>query len=373
MRKLGLITLIGGAMMLAGLLAAQSTQSTPPQQTAPTPPAQQGDYGIVVHVTNIVAPVKVFDSEGNMVNGIKGEDFHLFDNKEEQNIRVDEHYIPISMVIAIQCNGEVDHILPQINRIGNLIGPMMLGAQGEAAVIAFDHRIRTLQDFTSDPDKISDAIKKIHSGSMSAALVDAVDAGEHMLRNRPRDRQKIILLISETRDQGSINRGRETLYNLQLSNVSVYQVTVSRIMGKLTETPPDPRPDPIMTTAHPMPPIVPATPTTVMQTYGTEGNSVSFIPLFVELFQDAKGIFKAPAAQMFTKGTGGAQFGFYRGRGLEDAIQRMSEELHSQYMLTYSPTNKDEGGWHTISVTVSSHGKVKAETRPGYWIAADFR
>lgn len=369
MRKLGVLMMVFGTMLLGGLLIAQSTQQAtpPPPSTTPVP---RSDFE--VHVTNIFAPVKVFDSEGNLVTGIKPEEFHLYDNKEEQNIRVDEAYIPISMVIAIQCNGEVDQILPKVQRIGNMIGPIMLGAQGEAAVIAFDHRLRTLQDFTSDPDKITAAVKKVHSGSQAAALVDAVDLSEHMLRNRDKNRQKIILLISETRDNGSVNRGREILHDLQTGNVTVYQITMSRILGKLTETP-DIRPDPFPTTSHPMPSMVPATPTTVMQTYGTEGNSANFIPLFVELFRDAKGIFKAPPAQVFTKGTGGAQFSFYRGKGLEDAIQQMSQELHMQYMLTYSPNNKDEGGWHSIRVEVSGHGKVHAETKPGYWIAADFR
>jgi VWFA-related protein len=260
-----------------------------------------------------------------------------------------------------------------VNKIGNLIAPLMLGSMGEAAVIKFDHRIVTMQDFTSDSDKFSAAIKKIHSGSQSAALIDAVDAGEHMLRNRPKDRQKIILLISETRDNGSINRGRETLEALQVGNVSVYQVTMSRILGKLTGTPDTPRPDNLPPAMHPMPSNVPATPNTVMQTYGTEGDRAEFLPLLIEIFRDAKAIFKAPPAEIFVKGTGGAQFAFYKNHGLEDAIQAMGEELHSQYMLSYSPNNKEEGGWHTITVDVSGHGRVDAKTRPGYWIAADYR
>jgi VWFA-related protein len=365
--------------LFCGWLAAQpqpKSASPPPSPTTPeiTQPKGDDDVRFYSKVTNILAPTKVFDPDGNMINNVRGDQFHLYDNGKEQNIRVDEAFIPISMVIAIQCNGEVDQILPKVNKIGNMIAPLMLGTLGEAAVVAFDHRIRVMQDFTSDPDKITDAVKKIHTGSMSAALIDAVDASEHMLRHRPKDHQKIILLISETRDSGSINRGRETLHNLQIGNVAVYQVTMSRVLGKLTAPPADPRPDPLPPAMHPMPSNVPATPTTVMQTYGTEGARIEFLPLFVEIFRDAKAIFKAPPAEVFVKGTGGAQFGFYRGRGLEDAIQEMGGELHSQYMLSYSPNNKGEGGWHTINVEVSGHGpRIVAKTRPGYWMAADFR
>jgi len=370
MRRLLFLTLI------AGLLSAQPQQPPPPQpaqQPAAQQPVAHGDVDFYQRVTNILAPTKVFDHDGMMVNGVRGDQFHLFDNGKEQNIRVEESFIPMSMVVAIQCNGEVDQILPKVNKIGNMIGPLMLGSEGEAAVLAFDHRIRHMQEFTSDPNKISDAVKKIHPGSLSAALVDAVDEADHMLEKRPKDRQKILLLISETRDQGSVNGARQTLQHLQVHNITVYQVTMSRVLGKLTGTPDVPRPNNLPPAMSPMPSNVPATPNTVMQTYGTEGSRVEFLPLMIEIFRDAKSIFKAPPAEVFVHGTGGSQFGFYRNHGLEDAIQRMGEELNSQYMLSYNPSTKTEGGWHTISVEVSGHGKVEAKTRPGYWTAADFR
>ena len=56
-------------------------------------------------------------------------------------------------------------MLPAVNRIGNLIQPHILGDQGEAAVIAYDSRIRVLQDFTHDADQITAAVKKIQPGS----------------------------------------------------------------------------------------------------------------------------------------------------------------------------------------------------------------
>ena len=99
----------------------------------------------------VQAPVLVFDRDGNYVNGLQPHQFHLFDNGKEQNINVDVAYQPISLVICVQANAHVEGILPQIKKIGNLIAPLLIGDQGEAAVIAFDSRIRTLQDFTSDP------------------------------------------------------------------------------------------------------------------------------------------------------------------------------------------------------------------------------
>jgi VWFA-related protein len=319
-----------------------------------------------------VAPAVVFDRDDNYVAGIRPDQFRLFDNGKEQNIHVDEAFIPISMVVAIQCNGEVDKILGQVTKIGNLIQPLLLGQQGEAAVVAFDSRVRTMQEFTSDPEKITAAVKKIQSGSSSARLVDAVDESIRLLRNRDlsNKRRRILLMISESRDQGSNSIGRETLINLQLNNVMVYWVPMSRLVGKLTAPVPYPRGNsnpPAMTT---IPAGVASTPTSVMQLGMGEGNSASFLPLLIEIYRDAKAIFKSSPMEVFTRGTGGAEFSFYGGHGLEQAITRIGEELHSEYTISYSPNNPEEGGFHKIAVEVNGRPEVRrVQTRPGYWIA----
>jgi len=38
-------------------------------------------------------------------------------------------------------------------------------------------------------------------------------------------------------------------------------------------------------------------------------------------------------------------------RRLEEAIQRIGEQLHSEYLISYSPNNKIEAGFHQISST----------------------
>ncbi len=46
----------------------------------------------------------------------------------------------------------MEKILPQIRRIGSLFDGLVLGDEGEIAVVAFDHRVQVLTNFTSDPD-----------------------------------------------------------------------------------------------------------------------------------------------------------------------------------------------------------------------------
>lgn len=321
----------------------------------------------------VVAPVTVFDRSGGYVNGIQPEEFHLYDNDKEQNIHVDIAYQPISIVIAIQANSHVESILPQVQKIGNLITPLVIGDQGEAAVIAYDSRIRKLQDFTSDPDKITKAVKTITPGSTSNRLIDAVVEGGRMLDSRPKNRRRIMLLIGETRDLSSESRAREALIGLQLANIVFYGVDMSRFVSTLSAPPVQPRPEQQPAASRPLPGGVPSTPTTVAQTYGLEGGRAEFLPLMVELFKDVKAIFKDNPVELFTKGTGGSEFSFYRQKGLEEAIQHIGEELHSQYLISYNPNDKEEGGFHHITVAVAGHRDVaRVQTRLGYWLAAKF-
>ena len=350
-----------------------------PQPATNQPPANQNPAGtgvedtgvkIVEYVQQVTTPVLVYDAEGNYVNGIKPEQFHLFDNNKEQNIKVDEAFEPLSMVILIQANSAVEHMLPTINKMGNLVGPLILGDRGEAAVVAFDSRIRTLQEFTADPDKITTAVKKIQPGSTSSRLVDAVEEADHMLRNRPQNRRRVVLLIGETRDMGSEARGRETLINLQLHNIVVYAVDISRLLATLNGPTPYPRPDNRPPAMTPVPSNVPATPNTVMQMTGSQGDSAQFMPLLLEIYRDAKAIFKTNPVHLFSKGTGGTEYSYYRGHGLEQAVEDIGEQLHNEYMISYRPNNLDEGGFHEITMAIDSRLAKRYQARLGYWLAS---
>ena len=326
---------------------------------------------LVVTTERVVVPVTVVDRDGGYVSGIQPQDLHLYDNGKEQKIDVDIAYQPISIVIAIESSSHVQNILPQVNKIGNLIAPLVIGGQSEAAVLAYDSRIRTLRDFTSNAELITQAVKEIQPGSNSNRLVDAVVEGARMLSDRPQDHRRIMLLVGETRDLASQSRAREALIDLQLSNIVFYGVDMSSFNATLTAPPNQPRPDQMPPSARPMPFLVPATPTYVANTYGTNGGRAEFVPLMVEILKDVKYIFKDNPVELFTKGTGGSEFAFVKQRGLEHAIIRIGEELHSQYLISYSPNNRDEGGFHEIVVEVSGHSEVKkVQTRPGYWLAA---
>lgn len=354
------------AALLGAVLFAQSQQDS----GKPSEPALPESAVIKTTVDFVTAPVTVLDRDGNFVDGLQPAQFRLFDNEKEQNIKVDVTFQPISMVIAIQANDRVEAVLPQIQKIGGMIEPLVIGSEGEAAVLAFDSRLREMQEFTSDTGKITDAVKKIHPGSSQSRLIDAVEYAVRLLRSRPPDRRRILLVIGETRDQSSEGRVRESLIAAQLANVNIYSVDVSRVVTDLTARSQPPRPDNRPPAMTPLPPGVPATPNTVMQATGSDGSSAQFVPLMVEMFKDVKYVFWKNPVEVFTQGTGGAQFSFVRQRGLEDAVERIGAELHSQYLISYNPNNKNEGGFHEIVVQIAGRRDLKTRTRPGYWLGA---
>jgi VWFA-related protein len=331
--------------------------------------AQESQIPVFRERVNIViAPTAVLDGDGRHVNGLEPHNFKLYDNGRLQEIKEDISFVPISLVVAIQRSAKTELALPALQKMGSMLESLVIGEQGEAAIIGFDHRIETLCDFTNDGKKFQEALQKLKPGSYTSRQTDAVVAAVRLLKSRPVNRRRVLLLISETRDGGSEGKVREALTELQLHNVIVYPVNMSYWVNKLL-TPDQPaRPSPIPPSARPMPTGVPQTPTSAAQ-MGVGGTFGSVLPLVKEIFVATKSIFVDNPQELYSKYTGGVETNFVGLKGLEQAMDRIGDELHSQYLLSYNPNNKEDGGYHTIQVVVNKPG-LKVRTRAGYWMAA---
>jgi VWFA-related protein len=176
------------------------------------------------------------------------------------------------------------------------------------------------------------------------------------------------VLISETLDRSSEAHVREVATELELNNVEVYTLNISRIVTSLTTAPTLPRPDPFPPGARPHPAGTSMDPTTIAQLDGDPGDSADFVPVLEEMYRGVKAIFIRNPARVFTKLTGGREYSFVTQSDLENAIGEIGRVIRSQYILSYSPNNKLEGGYHRIRVDVL-HENYKVRTRPGYWMA----
>ena len=334
------------ALFLAGLLGAQE------------PPTFRTNVRIVM------TPVTVTDRNGGVVNGLTPADFRLLDNGKTQQITEDLAAHPISMAMVVQANAQVEKMLPQIQKLGSAIQQQVLGDEGEISILQFDHRIQTLTDFTSDPDQISKTLKKLKSGSGTSRLNDAAIEGINLLKKRPETRRKILLLVSESRDNGSELKPREVLSAAELANVVTYAIDISHMMASITAPPSANRS--VLDNRPPGAVHLPAgaveTPTT--QSQAALGN---WVPVVKDIFIAAKSVFVSNPLEIYTNYTGGREYSFMNQKSLERAVSDLGEELHSQYLLTYIPNNQDEGGYHNIVIQVLKPD-MKIRARDGYYL-----
>jgi VWFA-related protein len=354
--------LIHSVMNFAGLLfavtcAAQSTGGTHPSASPPSDT-------ITTSVEVVIAPTTVREDGGKFVTSLQMKDFEVYDNNRLQKITADLRDSPFSLVVAIQRSADMTGLLPKIQRIGPVLTDLVAGQDGEIAVVAFDDRVQIAQAFTGDSGKVCEAINELRTGSYSHAAIDAVMESVRMLRNAPPDRRRIVLVIAEKWDKGSHASLHEALVEAQLANVTIYSLDVSTAVAELTSEP-LPQPPPLVPiTAQALPANAPRTPTTFSQNYYL-GN---WVPLLANGFHAVKDKISDNTLEAFTRSTGGEGYSFHGQRSLEKALQNLTEELHTQYALSYSPNNLKQGGFHEIRVVVKRGGLV-VRTRPGYWVA----
>src|SRR5262245_60987005 len=126
-------------LCVASVLIAQN----PPPQTPPAS-QEQADPVIRESFKFVLAPVTVTDRNRDFVPGLTPYDFRLYDNGKLQKITEDVATHPLSLVLVIQANADVEKILPSIQKTASVFESLVVGDDGEIAVIGFDHRTQVM-------------------------------------------------------------------------------------------------------------------------------------------------------------------------------------------------------------------------------------
>ena len=72
-----------------------------------------------------------------------------------------------------------------------------------------------------------------------------------------------------------------------------------------------------------------------------------------------------------TDETGGRTFRVDRRNSLTDIYNQLQEELRSQYVIAYTPTNPDrDGRFRKIEIRVKNRKELKVQARKGYYALA---
>src|SRR5579863_3195793 len=313
--------------------------------------AQNVPFRVQTKVVQV--PVSVTDKNGRNVDGLTARDFKLLDDGVPQEVTADDFFTglaPISLAIAVQTSGISTPALIKIRRIGSMIRPLVIGQLGEAAVVTFDSEVKWLQDFTSDEDKIRDAVKKLQPAwADQARMLDAIAAvAERMSQRQGR---KVLLLISESRDRGSETKFPQAVEAVARQGIEVFGAHYSAYATSLIAKPKDlPDEPPQPTSGDP-------------EDWPESPPGVNFLAMIFELAR----LGKTKPLQVLTRATGASDYTFRKERGIENAIEKLGEEVHSQYILSF-PQRNSAGGTHQIEVSVLNHTDLRIRSRRTYWV-----
>ena len=321
----------------------------------------------------VTVPVTVRGPKGEYVTELEKADFEIFDNDKKQTIESFEvSFLPISMVICIQSSGRVEKILSDVKKTAVIFTDMVLGEFGEAAIMAFDNRLRLMEDFTNDTEKIDKALSAITVGSEAVRLADAVYDAVRLLRRRPPNHRKVIVVISESQNNGSETSMGNAMRWAQLENIMVYSVRLSTLSARLLRgQKPLRNPYPPGINVRPAAPGQVGTPTTMQQSrYDVTGN---VLPIVIDLVRGAKNLIFNNPLELLAEGTGGEDYDPRTEDGMQESIIKIGEDIRSQYLLTYRPNNLNERGiFHRVRVEVA-YNRLKVRNRVGYFHAPEPR
>ena len=306
---------------------------------APLLPAQEPPtYRVPVHL--VAAPTTVTNPQGQFVNDLQLGDFRLEDNGLPQSLNQEFRNQPISLVVAVQSNRGMRPVKAHIGRIASVIDTLILGLGGEAAVVSFADQVRTVEVFTSEGEKVRRALRSIDCNGGKSRLVDAVIHSIDLLGTRSPNRRRVILLICQNRDHGSDYELRDAIRDAERHNVIIYSLDVARFRAagdSLAQRP--------------------------------EQAGMDLKASITQVYRGVRSLASENAAGLLTSYTGGREYPFYKLRSLEQALTMVGEELHGQYLLSYTP-REPTPGFHEIHVQVD-RADVVVRSRPGYWLNQD--
>jgi VWFA-related protein len=321
----------------------------------------------------VVAPTTVTDSRGRFVDGLTTDDLILSDNSVAQTIQMDWMTYPIDLVVAVQTSANSAPVIDKLGGTGILFSQLLAGNAGETAMISFSDDVIVHQDFISEADSVTLAMRMLRKEGGDAHMLDAMRQALLMLEKRPAGRRRIILMIAEKRDRGSIAKLPEIMAQVQRLNAAVYWITYSPFMQPFTvknKVAEDLKPIALRakyTDCAQVPTWLLGIPSACRRPDETPvpyepgpGSPIYAIGELARLVQP-------DLSSLFAQVTGGRTLSFLKKNALEQAVQLISQEVHRQYILTFEPKVSEAGAFHAIRVAVKNRPSLHVTTRAGYW------
>jgi Ca-activated chloride channel family protein len=304
-----------GRFGLAGVTAlALSVAATAAAQPADAQPT----FRSAVNLVSVSAVVK--DNRGRPVRNLRQEDFTILENGAARPI-VDFGYTddgPVSFGVLVDQSGSMQ-LARNLDAARDVVRHLLAWfdpLRDEVALFAFDEQLARVQDFTSRPGEVADALPKL-SAYGTTALYDAIAATSEALVQRPTPRRALIV-ITDGLDTTSRLTAAEVSGMASAIDVPVYVVAVMSPMN------------------HPERGITPVV---------REGE-----PIVTSLANLARW-------------TGGDMLVATTPAETSRAARQFVVELRHQYLLAFESST--QAGWHRVSVLTRKRD-LEVRARSGY-------
>jgi len=301
---------------------AQPGQAQPgqPQPTQAQPTQDQGqsssDSGVFVfkkEVEEVVLHATAMDDKNHLVTTLDKSAFTVFENNQQQTITSFRHEdVPVAMGIVIDNSGSMREKRDKVNKAAlNLVRSS--NPQDQVFVVNFNDEYYLDQPFTSDINKLREALEKVQARG-GTALYDAIVASADYMKKNARLQKKVLFVVTDGEDNASRESLEESVRRLQEEN----------------------------------------------------GPTVYAIGLLGE----EKARRARRALETLAQRTGGIAF-LPRTLDEVDEISRtVAHDIRNQYTIGYKPsTPKSVGGYRAIHVDAKAkgYGKLTVRTRSGYY------
>jgi Ca-activated chloride channel family protein len=313
-------------LLMAGLLAScfVAAQQNPAQNAPPKPaegkPGQQSEptttLRVDVNLVNVF--VTVTDEHGSPIGGLTKENFILKEDDREQKIAVfdKESALPISIALGIDTSLSTRHDLPLEQAAAKRFVNTIVRPIDALSVYGFNEIVHeSTPGFTADLKRIDEAIDHLRLGA-ATALYDAIYLTSRALDKRKG--RKVIVLITDGGDTISTVDYKEAVRAAEEAEALVYSII-----------------------------IVPIESSAGRETGGEHA--------LIQLSED----------------TGGKYYYATSGTQLDEAFRKISDELRTQYLLAYYPSQRTSWSeFRKIAVHVTGAADAtsyRARHRAGYY------
>jgi VWFA-related protein len=290
----------------------------------------------------VLVPTMVRDGKGNIVYGLHAPDFIVEDDGVKQVVHLDEaaEAAPVSLVIAVQSGRRAWREFARIRGLASMLDPVLSDRNNQAALLLFDSKLNLVRDFTNNGNLIESDLKTLKAGDGGAAILDAVSYSVKLLAKLPETQQRVLLLISETRDHGSHFAKLDDVITLVgVTNTTVDTLPFSPSLSQVLDTERGSNRDEAYWNAPP----------------DIQG------ALLMARQAMKKNIPRAIAAM-----TGGEYELFSSRKGFETRMNSFSNHLHNRYLLSFEPKNPHPGP-HQIRVRLKDPVAETVLFRSNYW------